>query len=214
MNRENKKFILLKKKLIFMNKLNLGAGGLIKPGYLNIDWNVLTKPDVQHDLNVLPYPFSDNYFDLVEADHVLEHLDKPFLVMTEIHRILKPGGELIIKVPHFSRGFTHAEHSHGFDVTFPLYFNKNFIKHGYFGVDFEIKKMELSWLAFFHLLPGLGYSQNLISFLKLINRIISKLANLNPNFCSRIWCYWVGGFEEIKFDFICLKSSSISTEQE
>ncbi|MEK7072621.1 MAG: class I SAM-dependent methyltransferase [Patescibacteria group bacterium] len=191
-----------------MNKLNLGAGGLKKPGYINIDWNDLTQPDVQHDLNVMPYPFDDNTFDLVEADHVLEHLDKPFLVMTEIHRILKPGGKLIIKVPHFSRGFTHTEHSHGFDVTFPLYFNKSFIKHGYFGIDFKLKKMELSWLAFFHLLSGMGYSNNTISFLRVTSKFISKLANLNPNFCSRIWCYWVGGFDQIEFDFICLKANS------
>jgi len=190
-----------------MNKLNLGAGGLKKPGYINIDWNILTDPDVQHDLNVFPYPFEDNYFDLVEADHVLEHLDRPFAIMREIHRILKPGGRLIIKVPHFSRGFTHAEHSHGFDVTFPLYFNKKFIKHGYFGIDFEISKMALSWLAFFHLLPSMGYSNSTISFLKNLNKVISRLANLNPNFCSRIWCYWVGGFDQIEFDFICVKDN-------
>lgn len=190
-----------------MNKLNLGAGGLKKPGYVNIDWNVLTNPDVQHDLNITPYPFDDNTFDVIEADHVLEHLDKPFAIMTEIHRILKPGGQLIIEVPHFSRGFTHAEHCHGFDVTFPLYFNKIFIKYGYFGVDFKLKKMELSWLAFFHLLPSMGYSKSTISFLRVASKFISKLANLNPNFCSRIWCYWVGGFDQIEFNFICVKNN-------
>ncbi|MHA2033632.1 MAG: class I SAM-dependent methyltransferase, partial [Candidatus Kariarchaeaceae archaeon] len=26
-------------------------------------------------------------------------------------------------------------------------------------------------------------------------------ANLSPYFCSRFWCYWVGGFEEISFVF-------------
>ena len=42
--------------------------------------------------------------------------------MREIHRITKPGGTVRIWVPHFSRGFTHAEHKSGFDVTFPYYF--------------------------------------------------------------------------------------------
>ena len=74
-----------------------------------------------HDLNHLPYPFRDAAFDVIEASHVIEHLDRPFAVMKELHRLLKPGGVLHIKVPHFSRGFTHAEHAHGFDVTFPLY---------------------------------------------------------------------------------------------
>jgi len=188
-----------------MKKLNLGAGEDKKEGYINIDWNKLANPDILHDLNQIPYPFSDNEFDLIEAFHVLEHLNKPFKVMKEFHRILKPGGRLIVKVPHFSRGFTHAEHSHGFDITFPLYFNKNFTKSGFFGVQFELEKMKFSWMAFFHLFPSMGYGKIAISILKLINAIISFLANLSPAFCSRVWCYWFGGFDEIKFNFICKK---------
>jgi len=188
-----------------LKKLNLGCGENKKSGYLNIDWNELTRPDILHDLNEFPYPFRDNTFDLIEAEHILEHLDKPFQVMKELHRILKPGGKLLIKVPHFSRGFTHAEHAHGFDVTFPLYFNKNFTKSGYFGIEFKLDKLELKWLANQHLLPMLGYGKTVIAILNFINKIISLLANANVNFCSRIWCYWVGGFEEIEFKFSCQK---------
>ena len=125
-------------------KLNLGCGEDHKEGYVNLDWSPLAKPDVVHDLNAIPYPFPDSSFDLIEAFHVLEHLDKPFKVMGEMHRMLKPGGTLHVKVPHFSRGFTHAEHAHGFDVTFPLYFNKNFTKSGYFGVYFSLQSMRFS----------------------------------------------------------------------
>lgn len=188
-----------------IKKLNLGCGERKKPGYINIDWNSEVEPEVVHDLNKLPYPLEDNSFDLIEASHVLEHLDKPFLIMKELHRLLKPNGKLTIKVPHFSRGFTHAEHTHGFDVTFPLYFNKNFTKSGYTGTEFELKKLELRWLANQHLLPSLGYGKTIISILNFINKLISFLANLNVNFCSRIWCYSVGGFDEIEFKFICKK---------
>jgi len=184
-----------------IKKLNLGAGEFKKEGYVNVDWQDLTRPDIKHDLNVLPYPFDTDTFDLIEAFHVLEHLDKPFCIMTELHRILKPGGILIIKVPHFSRGFTHAEHSHGFDVTFPLYFNKNFTKSGYFGTDFKLKKMKLKWSAFIHLMPSMGYGRISLSLVKIADLFVSFLANLSPNFCSRIWCFWVGGFEEIEFEF-------------
>ena len=186
-------------------KLNLGCGETNKDGYVNVDWNKLANPDVVHDLNITPYPFTDNYFDLVEASHVLEHLDKPFRIMKEIHRILKPGGKLLVKVPHFSRGFTHAEHAHGFDITFPLYFNKNFTKSGYIGIDFKLYSLELHWLALLHLLPYMGYGKTMIIFLRFLNKIVSFLANLSPAFCSRIWCYWVGGFEEIEYNFICVK---------
>lgn len=182
-------------------KLNLGCGENKKEGYVNVDWVPLVEPDVAHDLNVYPYPFADNTFDLVEADHVLEHLDRPFQAMKEIHRVAKPGAEILLRVPHFSRGFTHAEHSHGFDVTFPLYFDPHFTKSGYFGVELTLKKMELHWLAFFHLLPHVGYGRLTIGLLRMANGIVSFFANLSPNFCSRIWCYWVGGFDEIEFRF-------------
>lgn len=140
-----------------LKKLNLGCGEDQKEGYINVDWSPLAKPDVVHDLNMIPYPFEDNSIDIIEVFHVLEHLDKPFVVMKEFQRILKVGGTLHVKVPHFSRGFTHAEHAHGFDVTFPLYFNKNFTRSGYYGVPLDLKSMRLSWLAFFHLLPYMGY---------------------------------------------------------
>ncbi len=186
-------------------KLNLGSGNEYKQGYVNIDWQPLTKPDVMHNLNSFPYPFPDNSFELIEAFHVFEHLDRPFDVMKEMHRILKPGGVLHIEVPHFSRGFSHAEHMHGFDITFPLYFNKNFTVSGYFGVDFELQKMELHWLAFFHLLPYMGYGKIMIGLLRGVNAVVSFLANISPAFTSRIWCFWVGGFDEIEFKFICIK---------
>ena len=186
-------------------KLNLGCGEDRKEGYINLDWSPLTNPDVVHDLNVFPYPFADNELDYIEASHVLEHLDKPFLVMKEFHRVLKPGGTLHVKVPHFSRGFTHAEHAHGFDVTFPLYFNKSFTKSGYYGVEFHLKSLELHWLAFFHLLPSLGYGKTTVTILRGISAVISTLATISPAFTSRIWCFWAGGFEEIEFTFTTVK---------
>lgn len=186
---------------INIQKLNVGCGETKKEGYVNLDWSPLVHPDVAHDLNVLPYPFPDGSFDLIEAYHVLEHLDRPFAIMKEFHRILKPGGALRVRVPHFSRGFTHAEHAHGFDVTFPLYFNKDFTKSGYYGVSFDCESVTMRWLAFFHLLPSMGYGRFTITVLRFVNRAISFLANISPAFTSRIWCFWVGGFDEIEFIF-------------
>jgi hypothetical protein len=82
----------------------------------------------------------------VESDHCFEHLPDPFAVMKEVHRIAKNGATVIIRVPHFSRGFTHAEHKAGFDVTFPYYFRKGF-KGGYQGVEFETTAVRLRWFA-------------------------------------------------------------------
>jgi len=185
-----------------MKKLNMGCGIDYKEGFVNLDFHSHVKIDVQHNLNQFPYPFNENEFDYILASHVLEHLDKPFDVMTELHRLLKKGGTLHVKVPHFSRGFTHSEHKAGFDVTFPYYFDSNFTKSGYYGVDFKLVKLRLNYFAFFHLLPYMGVSKPVIFGMKIFGKVINFFANLSPKLCSRFWCFWVGGFEEIEFVFI------------
>jgi len=186
-----------------MKKLNLGSGEFLKEGFVNVDYYSVSKPDVEHDLSKFPYPFADNEFDHVESDHCLEHLPSPFNVMKEIHRISKNGATVIIRVPHFSRGFTHAEHKAGFDVTFPYYFRKDFIG-GYQGVEFESQKVTLTWFAQPYLKktvlsPPVYFVANLLGMWN------DFLANLSPFLCSRLWCFWVGGFEQVEFKFVVKK---------
>lgn len=45
----------------------------------------------------------DGVYDTVICLEVLEHLPEPLRALEEIHRILKPGGALILSVPHLSR---------------------------------------------------------------------------------------------------------------
>jgi hypothetical protein len=180
-------------------KLNVGSGDYLKEGYVNVDYYSNSTPDVSHDLNQTPYPFEDDYFELVEADHVLEHLMDPFKVMGELRRICQDGAVIHIRVPHFSRGFTHADHKRGFDVTFPYYFNPKFLG-GYQRIPLELSKMRLTWFA-------QPYMKKTVmpAFLVLIGQVVGGVidffANLSPWLCSRLWCYWVGGFEEIEFVF-------------
>jgi len=44
--------------------------------------------------------FPDHYFDTIIAIAVLEHIFDPFEFINECHRLLKPGGHLIIEVPN------------------------------------------------------------------------------------------------------------------
>lgn len=181
-------------------KLNLGSGEFHKEGFINLDYRSHVGAEVVHDLNGAdPLPFEDNYFDAVEADHVMEHLQRPFVVMRELHRVTKPGGTISIRVPHFSRGFSHPEHEHGFDVTFPLYFDPKF-KGGYEGVEFDLEQMRLTWFAQRYL-KKITVSPVLYYGALVIGSIIDVFANFSPIICSRLWCFWVGGFEEIHFLF-------------
>jgi len=182
-----------------MDKLNLGCGRFKKKGFLNADIDPRVNPDILMNLNKFPYPFLSNQFVHIEADHVLEHLQDPFLVMKELHRILKPGGTAIIRVPHSSRGFTHPDHKRGFDVSFPLYFNKNY-EAFYYGIPFNLQSMKLKWFAQPYMKKKALKSHHYYLGL-LAGSIVNLFANSSPYFCSRIWCYWVGGFEEIEFIF-------------
>lgn len=180
-------------------KINFGSGLYQKVGYINVDRNPRTNPDIIHDLNKFPYPFEDNSAYLIEADHVLEHLENPFSAMKEIHRLLDKSGTFVLKVPHFSRGFTHPDHKRGFDVSLPYYFNATY-KGGYIGTSFACTKVSFKWFAQPYLkkvtLPTTHYAIGL-----LLGIIFDFLANLSPFLCSRIWCFWVGGFEELEFHF-------------
>lgn len=76
------------------------------------------KPDVVHDLNVLPYPFADNEFDEIHAYEVLEHCGKQgdwkffFDQFTEFHRILKPGGYFCASCPAWDNQWAWGDPGH------------------------------------------------------------------------------------------------------
>ena len=53
---------------------------------------------VRGDLSHLPFP--SGCFDLVISRHVVEHLEEPPLVFREFHRVLKPGGKVILLTPN------------------------------------------------------------------------------------------------------------------
>lgn len=96
--------------------LHIGSGKKTLKGATTIDILDLPGVDVVHDLDSLPWPFEDNTFDLIFAHSVFEHLDKQIAIMEEMSRILKPGGRLVIAVPHFrcTDAFTDSTHKHFF----------------------------------------------------------------------------------------------------
>ena len=99
--------------------LEIGAGTVKRvPHAVTLDVNPLAKPDVLHDLDVTPYPFEANAFDVVIAEHVLEHVEHVVRVVEELHRIVAPGGVLMVEVPHFSSANFHTDptHRHAFST--------------------------------------------------------------------------------------------------
>lgn len=55
------------------------------------------------NLNNDPIPFPDNYFDVVVALDVIEHVFDPIRFLQEIHRVLADGGYAIISTPNIRK---------------------------------------------------------------------------------------------------------------
>lgn len=71
---------------------------LHQENYITAD---LESPLAKVKMDVHAIPFAENSFDVTFCNHVMEHVDDDIKAMSELHRILKPGGWGIIQVPFF-----------------------------------------------------------------------------------------------------------------
>jgi SAM-dependent methyltransferase len=59
----------------------------------------LHQPGVTHRVDITQLPLPDVSYDLVIAHHVLEHVDNDRQAMSELFRLLRPGGLAVLSVP-------------------------------------------------------------------------------------------------------------------
>lgn len=83
-------------------KVDLCCGDKKRPGSMGVDWAPGPEIDVVHDLNVTPWPLETGSCEDILCEHGIEHVVRVDHFMSEIHRILKPGGQVKIVTPHFS----------------------------------------------------------------------------------------------------------------
>jgi ubiquinone/menaquinone biosynthesis C-methylase UbiE len=97
-----------------MKILDIGCGKHKTPGAVGMDNNPRTGADVIHDLDVVPYPFPDDEFDIVVGNQVIEHVENVLAVVAELHRVTKPGGLIRLDTPHYSdiASYTDPTHKH------------------------------------------------------------------------------------------------------
>ena len=144
-----------------MKKLNLGCGDKKLPGFLNLDKYETFKPDIVHDLEKFPYPFSDNEIDEIKLIHVLEHIGQTseiyINIMKELYRICCNEAKIHISVPHPRSDDYLADPTHVRPITtlglslFDLEINKHWGKLGaantplaiIHNVNFKIVKNEI-----------------------------------------------------------------------
>jgi len=91
--------------------VNLGSGNSNISSYVsNIDIFAYDNVDMTCDIGNIP--IKDNSVDVIINQAVLEHVPDPQKVVSEIHRILKPGGVVYCAIP-FIQGF----HASPYDFT-------------------------------------------------------------------------------------------------
>lgn len=83
-----------------VRRLQLGAGRTVLPGWLSTDL-VPKRPDILSLDVTRPFPFPDDSFDYVFAEHLVEHVSwrDGQRMLAECRRVLRPGGVLRVATP-------------------------------------------------------------------------------------------------------------------
>ena len=81
--------------------------------YLTAD---LYSPIVDVKADICDLPFEENSFDVIFCNHVLEHIEDDKKAMSELYRVLKPGGMGIFQIP---QDLTKENTYEDFSITTP-----------------------------------------------------------------------------------------------
>lgn len=98
-------------------KLNVGAGKRRIPGFLSVDADKASSPDIIADVGSIPLP--DGSANEIMAIHIIEHVHRweAPLVLAEWFRLLCPQGFLVIECPDFMKCCRNvvngSPHQHG-----------------------------------------------------------------------------------------------------
>jgi SAM-dependent methyltransferase len=84
----------------------IGSDGVVGVDFEGTPLHAAQRKGIQAvaaDLDVdAPLPFADGSFDCIHAGEVIEHFFSPDLLLSEIARLLKPGGYAVITTPNLA----------------------------------------------------------------------------------------------------------------
>ena len=82
-------------------------------------------------------PFEDHYFDVIVSFETIEHLSNPEKFLKEIHRVLKPGGVIIVSCPNDPYYYPDEKDSNPFHKRKYTYFDFRELAEKYLGNTVE-----------------------------------------------------------------------------
>lgn len=185
------------------------------PDALGVDIVAVPGVDLLGDLD-RGLPLRDSSVDVLHAYHVLEHVPDFTRGMSEIWRVLKPGGRAHIKVPHACSNFMtwkDPTHRRGLMLATFAYFDDTYFDGAafsyYANASFRIEKARLCFTATGPPVPmparddgsdaPLPEPHGFTVARRVLNPMASAIANKSRGFqyaCERFWGPLVG-IEEV-----------------
>lgn len=92
--------------------LDIGCGSNKFPGSFGVDIHPYQGVDKVVNLDVSPWDLPSDTYTKIYATHIIEHVEDLVKFMRELHRIAKPGGQIVITTPHFSSFNSWADPTH------------------------------------------------------------------------------------------------------
>jgi SAM-dependent methyltransferase len=109
------------------------------PGYETAD---LHQANVTHRVDITDLPLPNSAYDVVIANHVLEHVDDDRQAMRELFRVLRPGGIALLTTPiNPTRATTYEDTSVTDPVERQAHFNASDHRR-FYGLDFADRLSE------------------------------------------------------------------------
>lgn len=113
-------------------KIQIGGGKHLLKGFLNID--IVPPADLICDLRE-GIPLEDSCSEFIFSEHFFEHVDYPISakkIISEIYRILKPGGQIVLGVPDSklaARSYVNKDQKYYKQAINTWYANRDCLKH-------------------------------------------------------------------------------------
>ena len=122
-------------------------------------------------------PFEENFFDAVNCDSIIEHLDNPLSLITEVHRILKQGGTVVIVTPDIKR----VGLNFWLDYTHKSPFTKKGLERIFYDAGFQTIRVERHSLNYLRPIARFfpGHSDGKQKFLWRLEDIIGSFVATN-----------------------------------
>ncbi|MGA2915006.1 MAG: class I SAM-dependent methyltransferase [Sedimentisphaerales bacterium] len=188
--------------------LDIGCGKQKKTGAIGIDRADLPQVDIVADIEDGLEFIPDNSIDTIYCLSCLEHISNFEKLMSEMIRVLKKGGKVVVEVPHFSNPYYYSDPTHRrFFGLYSFYYfveSKHQLRRKVPDYYFPFKIRILSQKILFDSPFLLG---------KIFKRLLQIIFNLNSliqefyeeNLCYMLPCRAVG-VTFTKEDFIICKS--------